>query len=43
MAADAIRGYLESLTKDGLPIPPEDPLPRGNIIKETVAVAIDQE
>jgi predicted RNase H-like HicB family nuclease len=27
MAADAIRGYLESLAKDGLPIPPEDPLP----------------
>jgi antitoxin HicB len=24
MAADAIRGYLESLAKDGLPIPPED-------------------
>ena len=43
MAADAIRGYLESLTKDGLPIPPEDPLLHGNIIKETVAVAIEQE
>jgi antitoxin HicB len=27
MAADAIRGYLESLAKDGLPIPPEDPPP----------------
>jgi antitoxin HicB len=24
MAADAILGYLESLAKDGLPIPPED-------------------
>jgi antitoxin HicB len=43
MAADAIRGYLESLAKDGLPIPPEDPLPLGNIIKETVEVAIEQE
>jgi len=43
MAADAIRGYLESLAKDGLPIPPEDPEPRGGIIKETVAVAIEQE
>ena len=42
MAADAIRGYLESLAKDGLPIPPEDPLPLGNVIKETVAVAIEQ-
>ena len=42
MAADAIRGYLESLAKDGLPIPPEDPEPRGSIIKETVAVAIEQ-
>jgi len=40
MAVDAIRGYIESLVKDGLPIPPEDPLPLGNIIKETVAVAI---
>jgi len=43
MAADAIRGYLESLAQDGLPIPPEDPPPLGNIIKETVAVAIEQE
>jgi antitoxin HicB len=42
MAADAIRGYLESLTKDGLPIPPEDLQPRTNIIAETVAVAIDE-
>jgi hypothetical protein len=29
MAAEAIRGYLENLAKDGLPIPPEDPLPLG--------------
>ena len=41
MAADAIRGYLETLAKDGLPIPPEDPEPRGEIIKETVAVAVE--
>jgi antitoxin HicB len=41
-AAEAIRGYLETLAKDGLPIPPEDPEPRGAIIKETVAVAIEQ-
>jgi predicted RNase H-like HicB family nuclease len=43
MAADAIRGYLESLAKDGLPIPPEHAPPLGNIIKETVEVAIEQE
>jgi antitoxin HicB len=42
MAAEAIRGYLESLAKDGLPIPPEDLAPRNNIIAETVAVAIEQ-
>lgn len=41
-AAEAIRGYLETLAKDGLPIPPEDPEPRGAIIKETVAVAIEE-
>jgi antitoxin HicB len=41
-AAEAIRGYLETLAKDGVPIPPEDPVPRGSIIKETVAVAIEQ-
>ena len=43
MAVDAIRGYIESLVKDGLPFPPEDPLPLGNIIKETVAVAVERE
>jgi antitoxin HicB len=42
MAVDAIRGYLESLAKDGLPIPPEDPQPRTSIIAETVAVAIEE-
>jgi antitoxin HicB len=41
MAADAIRAYLESLAKDGLPAPPEDPQPRVEIIKETVAVAVE--
>jgi antitoxin HicB len=41
-AAEAIRGYLESLAKDGQPIPPEDPEPRARIIAETVAVAIEQ-
>jgi antitoxin HicB len=41
MAAEAIRGYLESLAKDGLPPPAEDPEPRSHIIKETVAVAVD--
>jgi antitoxin HicB len=40
-AAEAIRGYLESLAKDGQPIPPEDPAPKGTIIKETVEVAIE--
>ena len=42
MAKDAIRGYLEVLAKDGQPIPPEDLEPRGGIIKETVAVAIEE-
>jgi antitoxin HicB len=40
MAVEAIQGYLESLAKDGLPFPPEDPQPRTEIIKETVAVAV---
>ena len=42
MAAEAIRGYLESLAKAGLPIPPEDPQPRNAIIAETITVAIEQ-
>lgn len=41
-AAEAIRGYLEALTKDGQPLPPEDPAPRAKIIKETVEVAIER-
>jgi antitoxin HicB len=40
-AAEAIRGYLEALAKEGQPIPPEDPEPRGAIIKEMVAVAVE--
>lgn len=40
-AVEAIRGYLEALAKLGQPIPPEDPEPRGTIIKEMVAVAIE--
>ena len=42
MAVDAIRGYLEALAKDGLPIPPEDPQPRGEMLRELIAVAIEQ-
>jgi antitoxin HicB len=42
MAADAIRGYLEALVKDGLPIPPEDPQPRREILREMIAIAIEQ-
>jgi antitoxin HicB len=42
MAADAIRGYLESLAKDGLPPPAEDPQPRSQLLTETVAVAIEE-
>jgi antitoxin HicB len=40
-AVEAIQGYLESLAKDGLPFPPEDPQARVEIIKETVAVAVE--
>lgn len=36
MAEDAVRGYLQSLRKDGEPIPTED---RGNIFA-TATVAI---
>jgi predicted RNase H-like HicB family nuclease len=41
MAADAIRGYLESLVKDGLPVPPDNPRPRSSLLKETVTVAVE--
>jgi predicted RNase H-like HicB family nuclease len=42
MAADAVRGYLEALAKDGRPIPREDPVSRHGSIAETVAVAIEE-
>ena len=38
MAEDAIRGYLESLLKDGLPIPPDAAAPEP--IKEKVKVVL---
>jgi antitoxin HicB len=41
MAADAVRGYLESLVKDGLPVPPDNPRPRSSLLKETVTVAVE--
>ena len=40
MAQDAIRAYLESLQKDGLPIPPDTPL-REEPVKEKATVALD--
>src|SRR5260370_10747503 len=42
MAAEAVRGYLESLAKDGLPLPPADPQPRSTLLKETVTVAVEE-
>jgi antitoxin HicB len=42
MAVDAIRGYLETLSQDGLPIPPEDAHPRARIIAEVLEVAIEE-
>jgi predicted RNase H-like HicB family nuclease len=42
MAVDAMRGYLETLAKDGLPIPPEDPELSGETLRETISVAIEQ-
>jgi len=41
MATDAVRGYLESLTKDGIPPPPDDPQPQSTLPKETVTVAVE--
>ena len=41
MAADAIRGYLESLVKDSLPLPQDDPRPRSRLLRETVAVVVE--
>jgi len=40
MAQDAIRAYLESLQKDGLPIPSDTPI-REEPVKEKVTVALD--
>ncbi len=39
MVKDAIRGYLESLERDGLPIPTDKKIPL-EPVKETVAVAL---
>ena len=40
MAAEAIRGYLDSLAKDGFPMPPEDAALYNDAIAETIAVAL---
>ena len=40
MARDAIRAYLESLRKDGLPIP-ADPLGDRELVKEKITVALE--
>jgi predicted RNase H-like HicB family nuclease len=39
-AGDAIRAYLESLRKDGLPIPVDKPIPH-EPVKEQITVALD--
>jgi antitoxin HicB len=39
MVRDAIRGYLESLAKDGLPPPPDIKL-NADPVKEEIAVAV---
>ena len=41
MAAEAIRGYLESLAKDGLTAPSEGRQPRSRSKKETITVAVE--
>ena len=40
MARDAIRAYLESLRKDGLPIPPDKEI-RLEPVKEKVKVSLE--
>jgi antitoxin HicB len=40
MAQDAIRAYLESLQKDGLPIPADKPI-QEEPVKEKATVALD--
>ncbi len=39
MAKDAIRAYLESLEKDGLPLPPDKPIAL-DPVKEKISVAV---
>lgn len=39
MARDAIRGYLESLQKDGLPIPADKPIAL-DPVKEKIRIAV---
>ena len=40
MAREAIQGYLESLRKDGQPIPTDKPIP-ADPVKEHITVALD--
>jgi predicted RNase H-like HicB family nuclease len=40
MARDAIRAYIESLRRDGLPIPPDKELPL-EPVKEKVSIAVE--
>lgn len=40
MAADAIRAYLESLRKDGQPIPPDKKL-AADPVKEEIRIALE--
>jgi antitoxin HicB len=40
MAADAVRGYLTSLRKDGLPIPPDKKL-AADPVKEGISIALE--
>jgi antitoxin HicB len=42
MAVDAIRGYLEVLTKDGQPIPVEHPTSPQEAPGEVIEVAIEE-
>ena len=39
-AGEAIQAYLESLRKDGLPIPDDTPIP-GEPIKERIKIALE--
>jgi predicted RNase H-like HicB family nuclease len=40
MAAEALHGFLESLAKDGISAPTEDPQPSMPLIRETITAAI---